>query len=281
MKLKRNLVNATLENLIEPPLADANYIEHSQLNNDYADRIAVAVSNPPKTDVGSHHKAVVQGLFEGEFLSTEERDFGFDTLIAYAVGIKMFYALDAFNELFDMLVAGGYTDPLLGPDKLYNSSGDNYYSAMSFVQTPDDTEMSVARMRPNKKDDDEIRQEWVDKAIKRDVIFVENQGPSWCYVLERSMFGGDPKKLFILRLKKEYDSPCKLQEVIDREASFDGYDFDWSCNNGEDARIIATLDIDGMECKEGWWDMKRIEHTLHNLYAGRDALREDSKHVQE
>ncbi len=273
MKLKRNFVNAPFESLLE--YGNEEYTARSVRENAVADRIADAVKDACH-ERSDDYRAVVQGLFEGGFLSTESRDFSFDQLISYAVGIKMYYALDAFNELFDMLVAGGFNDPR-DMDTQYNSCGDNYYSAMSFVQKPDDTEMQIARKRLNDdSDDDTIRKNWEDKAITRKVIFVENQSPSWCYVLERSMFGGEPSKLFIIRLKKDYNSPCKLQEVIDREAAFDYYDFDWSCNGSSKARIFATLDIGSMECKEGWWDM-RVEHTLFNLYSGRDALQEDSK----
>lgn len=275
MKLKRNLVNALIEPLISGDNPNPDYVEQSVRENAIADRIADAVKDSCH-EHSDDYRAVVQGLFEGGFLSTEEHDFSFDQLISYAVGIKMYYALDAFNELFDMLVAGGFNDPR-DKDTQYNPCGDNYYSAMSFIQKPDDTEMQVARKRPNDdSDDDAIRKDWEEKAITRKVIFIENQSPSWCYVLESSMFGGEPSKLFILRLKKDYDSPCKLQEVIDREAAFNYYDFNWACYSSNEARMIATLDISSMEC-EGWWNIKRIEHTLFNIYSGRDALQEESK----
>ena len=239
--LKRNLVNASIETLIEPPICNEKYLERSILGNSISDAMVTAIT-PAINEHSNNYRAVVQGLFESGYLSVSDRDFSFDQLLKYSLGVKMHHALDAFNELFDMLVGGGYTDPR-SRDTEYNSSGDNYYSAMTF-------------------------------GGQRKVIFVENQSPSWVYVLEHEIHTGKPKDLYMIRLKSEYDDPDKIQAVIDMEADFtDRSDHQFSAYDRKQVhRIIARLDIMHMSCEEGWWEPSEILFCLFNIYSGRDSI---------
>ena len=271
MKLKRNLVNASIESLISEPNPHKDYVEESKIGNAIAEDIADAVS-PAIHKHSSNYRAVVQGLFEGGYLSTRESDFSFDQLIAYAIGVKMYHALDAFNELFDKLVAGGYTHPL-EDGKQFNPSGDNYYSAMTFGVVPDEDDVWVCRDDvKDASEDEKIADELKARGIHRKVIFVKNQSPAWCYVLEFSIHTGEPKEFYIVRCMEEYDDPCKFQEVIDMDANFTKPGSFSAYNSKQIHRVIAKLNVDRMDCDEGWWEPKRVEYCLFNIYSGNDSL---------
>ena len=252
MKLSRNLVNASLEILLESK--HETYVAKSNDGNRVSFNIANQIIPECEEDgiKTFSTRAVVQALFESDFLSTTDEDFHFDQLLKYILGVKMHEAIDTFKQLHSLLMENEFTNPL-DNDKRYNSSGDNYYSAVSFKYPVDET------------------------GSKRDVIFIENQSPAWAIVLVYNKHTKEPDSLHFVQLRKEYDDPCKYQEVIDTEASFVvGYNFEWCGLSDATARIVASLNIDRMECTAGWWEPKKIEHTLFNLYCGLTAIQIDN-----
>lgn len=258
--LSRDFINATIETLIEEPIPSPEYVAGSVTDHIIADDIVSAL--------GTHYdhmkyRAVIQGLFESGFINTNDSDFGFEKLLEGVVGVKMYHALPSFNKLFDLLVKGGFTDH----DTNYNPSGDNYYSAYSFNVEPDDTDIL----------DDTVRAKLKDRGAPRNVIVVENQGPMFAYILDHSIYTGEPKTLTIVRMKEEYDDPDKLPELLEMEFDFGKYNYEWSANRNSAARIMAVLDIPAMECKDGWFDPVRVCNALFNIYSGVYGLEQDSK----
>ena len=267
--LKRNLVNASMETLIN--VEGLGYGEQSRIGNEISDAMVKAIT-PAIGEHSDNYRAVVQGLFESGYLSVTEADFSFDQLLAYALGVKMYHALDAFNELFDKLVSGGYIDPR-DHETTYNPSGDNYYSAMTFGVKPDEDDVWAAReATQDASNDEQIALELWARGIQRKVIFVENQSPCWCYVLDHSIHTGEPQKLHMVRLQQNYDDPSMFQTVMDMEANFNKPGAHSPYNSKQIFRVVATLDIDRMFCDAGWWEPKTIEYCLFNIYSGRDSI---------
>lgn len=114
------------------------------------------------------------------------------------------------------------------------------------------------------------------KSKPRKVIIVENQSLMFAYVLEYSIFTGEPNQWNIVRLKQQYDDPCKVDEIMEFNCDFNEYRYDWECGRTFNAaRIIATLDIQKMECTEGFWDFTNIEYALMNIDSGHCSLTSD------
>lgn len=256
--LKRDLIDGGVERLVERNIKD--YAENSRIAHKKCDAITSAIAEV--TD-SQDYRIVVQALFEGGFLEIRDSDFSFDQLLGLVYGIKAYHALDAFQALHSRLMFEGMN----GGENQYNPSGDNYYYAYEFIRKPTDTEQSVRKSY----DDDEWRTD-----IMRKVIVVENQSPAFAYILEHSIFSGEPQKLYFVQLMLNYKDDLGLDELLACEFDI-GDVHEWSAwNDLNTRRIITTLDIEKMECTPIVLP-KRIEHMLFNLYSGECSAEIDFK----
>lgn len=252
--LKRDLINAGIESLLESKHPD--YFEKSKIAHRKAAAITDAVI---EVDDAQDYKIVVQGLFEGGFLSIGDSDFDCDQLFACVYGVKVYHALETFNNLHIALMRAGHVDAKIS----YNSSGDNYYSAYEFMQKPDKIAQSVA-------DQGYV---WATN-IMRKVIVVENQSPMYAYVLEHSIFTGEPSKFYMVQLRADYDEEVELLRLISTDFDM-GEASEWSAYDlHKTKRIITVLKINDMMCNPVL-EPKRIEGMLFNLYSGLDSIVED------
>lgn len=252
--LKRDLINAGLESLLK--IEHPDYFEKSMIDHRKADTIVAAIMEV--TDA-QDYKVVVQALFESGFLSIRDSDFSCDQLFACVYGVKVHHALETFNNLHIALMRAGHIDA----ETSYNSSGDNYYSAYEFMQKPAKIAQSVA----------DRGHVWPTD-IMRKVIVVENQSPMYAYVLEHSIFTGEPSEFYMVQLRAEYDEDVDLPGLIGAEFEVDKV-YGWDAYDlHKTKRIITTLKIDGMMCNPVL-EPKRIEGMLFNLYSGLCSIVED------
>lgn len=296
--LNKDLITSGYDGLIEHNEEYAGYAEkdHSIAN---ALIPALKKANDKKA---SHqgYKAVVQALFESEFLSPTDRDFNTDQLFNYIYGVKCAHAVPSFQKLHSWLMDNDYTDHIgdLEPSTIYeskgslvcfdcdktyplshgketgctnctsktnqktfNSSGDNYFSAYQFEHTLSDTEKFVIEMSP--RDDDERA-----TTFNR-VIVAENQSPMWAFVLTENAFTGEPDDFYIIRLKCNYNDKDRLPELLElvKNNKLEN-NHDWSTYNDTSRYgIVAQVKIQEMECKPVL-QPKHIESALFNIYSG-------------
>jgi hypothetical protein len=264
--LKKDLINVGAETLIEHNIN--NYAEDSRIAHQKCDAITDAVA--AVTDA-QDYKVIVQALFEGGFLSTGDSDFSCEMLLNRVYGVKAYHALDTFLELHERLIFEGMN----GGDNKYNPSGDNYYYAYEFDQRPDEIELSIVNSESSREkrapDDKGYRED-----VKRKVIVVENQSPAYAYILESSIFSGEPRKLYFVQLMQNYNDDLGLDELLACE--FDIGDLhEWSAyKDTTPRRILTTLNIEHMECKPIVTPM-HIEYMLFNLYSGQCGAEIDFK----
>lgn len=262
--LKRDLINGGVEGLIERDVKD--YRENSRIAHKKCNAITSAIAEV--TD-SQDYRVIVQALFEGGFLSTGDSDFSFDQLLGHVYGVKAYRALDAFHALHFRLMSEGMN----GGENRYNTSGDNYYYAYEFPAKPNGTELSAVNMRSETRDPDD---KGYREDVVRKVIVVENQSPAFAYILESSIFTGEPQKLHFVQLMLNYDDDLGLDELL--ACKFDISNVhEWSAwNDLKTRRIITTLDIQKMECTPIVLP-KRIEYMLFNLYSGECSVEIDFK----
>lgn len=260
--LKRDLIDdETTIALID--MGDKDYKKQSALDHKHSKVIADAIQEVTK-DSAQSYKVIIQALFEGGFLSTNDSDFSCDQLLKYVYGVKVYHAIDDFIKLFDMLMKNGMTDHT-DYDKKYNPSGDNYYSAYEFDVKPTDIELRILDGEPSRTD------------VKRKVIVVENQSPMFAYILDYSMFINTPDEFTIVLMKGDYDDPDTLPELLHYEFDLhDKHEWDALCN--KTIKIITTMYFRTMECNLVT-NPTRIEYALFNIYSGHDAMMQDLENL--
>jgi hypothetical protein len=299
--LPEDLITSGYGSLIE---RSDEYAGYAELDHGIANELIPALKKANES--GSNHqgyKAVVQALFESEFLSTRDRDFNTDQLINYIYGVKCASSIPSFQKLHTWLMANGHTDhvgtqvpsdlydvkgelrcfdcdntyPLSHKketgcthctsttnQKTWNPSGDNYYSAYQFEHKLSDTEQTVIKISRS----DRERPKTFDR-----VIVVENQSPMWAFVVMDNPFTGQPDELYIVRLKCNYDDKDRLPELLElvKNNQLEN-NHDWSGYNDTSRHgVIACVKIDDMECKPVL-QPKHIESALFNIYSGCDCL---------
>lgn len=258
-----------IDNHVKILLDDPKYAAESEVQHRIADSIAAAVDGMD----AMHYRAVVQGLFEGGFLTTDDRDFNCEQLFQHIYGVKVFNALDAFSLLHAKLRAMGMIDHSQYETK-YNTSGDNYYSAYTFHIYPTNDNYKVCRIsdkvlkRKERKTPDDFN--WPE--AKRRVVIVENQSPMWAYILEDDVFTGKATKFHIVQLRENYNDDANFTELIEAEFNFKSLNIS-AFNDTVTRHILTTLNIEDQEC-EPVLEPKRIEYALFNIYSGRDSLGE-------
>jgi hypothetical protein len=300
--LNRDLITSGYSSLIDNHQKYANYAEKD--HNIANDLIASFKKANDKTASHQGYKAVVQALFESEFLSVKDRDFNTEKLFNYIYGVKCVHSVPSFQKLHSWLMDNDFTDHIgtLEPSSLYeskgslvcfdcdktyplshvketgctncktttnqktfNSSGDNYYSAYQFEHKLSDIQKGIIDMSP---EDSEDRLTTFDR-----VIVVENQSPMWAFVLTESAFSGEPDEFSIVRLKCNYDDKDRLPELLELVKNNKlKNNHDWSTYNDTSRYgVIAHVKIEDMECKPVL-QPKHIESALFNLYSGVDSL---------
>lgn len=253
------------------------------------------------------YKAVAQALFESGFLSTSDSDFNTDELLKQIYGVKCVSAIPALLELHQWLMANNYNDHI-GYDapspiykhngaltcfdcgskypisssktvcgnctskvgkKVFNTSGDNYFSAYEFDYAYTEIDKIVM-----KTTDDEFGKEEIDRPqAKVRVVVAECQSPMWAFVLIDSPYSGEPETLHIVQLKCNYNDPCRLDELLKmaKENTLDD-NHHWSVmNNTINYGIVATVDVKSLECSTVL-QPKNIESALFNIYSGHTCI---------
>lgn len=307
MYLKSDLITSDYAGLAK---STEEYAHYAKTDHAIADELIPILKRANANETSHQgYKAVVQALFESGFLSTSDSDFNAGQLFNYIYGVKCVHALDAFTQLHHFLMNNEYTDHLgtLKPSELYevgdklqcfncdeefplshdkesgcsnctssfnqkvfNTSGDNYYSAYQFEHSLSDTEKFVIKHHPRKKGNE------YPKAYDR-VIVVENQSPMWAFVVTGCPFSGEDKDFFIVRIKSNYDDENRLEELLELVKNNQlKNSFNWSINNSTNYGIIAHVTISDMQCSVVV-EPKAIESALFNIYSGQCCVKEAEK----
>jgi len=274
----RDIIDATIEGLIES--GHPEYVERSRQGHAMKDAVLPGMIAMAKDQTHCAYRAMTQALFESGFLTTSERCFNLDMLIALVYGTKVHGAIPTFLNLWDQLTARGFTS-LSDRHAMYNPYGDNYFSAVQYQINPDEDDYKVREIAREtaggnqNANDDDFR-----KDVFRKVIYIENQSPAWAVVLENSLYTNTPDKLHLLQLKEDYNDPDVLAGLHAME--FDvAQQFKWSAYGSRKTinKIVTTLEVDKMECKPVL-DPKAIEHILFDIYSGFDSIEQDRLNTQ-
>lgn len=253
--LKRDLIDAKIKGLLHLP----EYAQSSKKQHTIAKNISDAVA--PAGVLA--YRAVVQGLMEGGFF--EEcgggGDFDLENLMSSVLAVKMNHALDVFDEVYDLLTEKGH----VSKDTAYNPHGDNYYWVLKYKVKPTKIAQRIMDEHPDDDRPDAYRR----------VIVGENQSPMYAYVIDDSVFGGDPDAFRIVRLKMNYDDPDVLPQL--EEMEFDFHDnYEWGTRDySKITQVMVHFDINNMSVERGWHHLPYLEYPLLNLYSCNDAYRED------
>lgn len=241
-----NLIDHGLETLIAKP--DSSYAKNSNKSHILKKDLNTGLVNLNQSGVNHQYRVLTQALFESGYLELGERCFNTEQLLKGIYGVKMNHALPAFLSLFDILkekkaFAGN-------KDSWINTYNDNYIAMAEFQILPDEDDRFVSKISGCDKDD-------FRKDIYRQVIYIENQSPAWLFILERSIYTGEPTDLIIVRLKQSYDDPEVLNEFLDAQCN--PKDLPAATENDLDTKvckIVGRLDFNRMEC------VTVINHTL-------------------
>ena len=304
-KLPFDLVTSGIRTLAKSSKKYAGYVKQDRAITDGLVPFLKKAKSHKESYQG--YKAVVQSLFESGFLNTSDRDFNVEQMFNYIYGVKCVSALPSLLTLHKWLMDNDYTDHFgieepsclykhqdvmkcfdcnktfpaeqttcstcktaVGK-KVFNTSGDNYFSAYEFdyaLTEIDRDVMNISSKTLGKKIDDEDRPQ-----AKTRVVIAENQSPMWAFVIVDSPYTGEPDTLFIVRLKCNYNDPCRLQALLDMaEKNTLENNYKWSTSNDTSRYgIIAAVDIKNLECKMVL-QPKHIESALFNVYSGHTCI---------
>lgn len=266
----RNIINASIESLLSRE--DEDYVERSRFGHEMKDSVLPGLTVMANDKNNESCRALTQALFESGFLTLSERDFNLGQMFGYIYGVKMHESVAAFLSLFDKLVTGGHTK--VDRQTMYNPSGDNYYCAMQFQVKPSEDDNWVRNFTSThlKMSDavDDFRMD-----IFRKVIVMEHQSPMYAVVLDHSIYTGDPKEMYFVRLKENYNDPDALQDLIEAEFNFD----DSKVNNKYSAhldhttvcKIISKLNVEQMFCEPVYYP-QLIDSILFRLNSANDSM---------
>lgn len=268
----RDIINASMESLLR--LNAPEYVEMSRLGHEMKDALVPGLSVMAKDNDNSPHLALTQALFESGYLSKTQRCFNLDMLWATIYGAKMHTAMDTFLNFFDWLIKNGHA----GTERksMFNPSGDNYYSAFQFQLRPDESDLAVRKLNKELmgKETDEVEDSFRTD-VYRKVIYIENQSPAYAVVLDYSIFCNHPTHMHYVRLKRNYNDPCHLNELVSIEFDVTGKQASnkySSYHTDKVCRIISTLNVDSMECKPVIEPVV-IDSIMDNIYCGSNEAR--------
>ena len=104
------------------------------------------------------------------------------------------------------------------------------------------------------------------------VIVIENQSPMWAIILTSNPFNGKPDTMSIVRLKANYNDPCKLGELLElvKHNKFED-NYTWRRYTTTQAHTLITdVKVSDMQCQQVTMP-KSIEYALFNIYSGNES----------
>jgi len=255
--LNKDLIDCGIESLVS---IKSEYAEYSRKDHAIAKALEAPLSVAENKDFGYRpYRAVVQAMFESGFLDTGESCFNTEQLFKYIMGVKVYHKVDMFLTLHANLMELGATDH---DGKGFNTSGDNYFSAYEFDKVLSESSKTVMKLYPRERV----------TPPKTKVIIIENQSPMFAVVMDYCAFTQFPKRMTLVRLKRNYDDTCRIQQFLDIvKTSKIEEDHKWSAyNDSIDYGVITTLDLDKMECNPVL-NYRDIESVLFSIGSGYDV----------
>lgn len=253
-----NLIDAGMEDLIQE---DGEYRNISFQLHGIKDDLVTSLTQLKTLNQSSNKtfSALVQALIESEVINAQEKDFGTKELMNRIYAAKMHQSLSSALSLHQSLMDNGFTKH--DHNNAFNSSGDNYYSAMTFTLKSGD---SALKFTPKEYAND----------VKRHVIIMEGQSPMYAAIIQESAFSKKPETFLLVKLRHDYDHDDHMDELIERQFDIDS-DHNWSpYNDGRPEGIIARLDIASIETKDRIVEPASLESALFRVYSGNDSLNE-------
>lgn len=266
----RDIINASIEGLVERK--DREYLERSRVGHEMKDSVLPGLTVMANDKNNESCRALTQALFESGFLTLSERDFNLGQMFGYIYGVKMHESVSAFLTLFDKLVLGGHTK--FDRSSMFNPSGDNYYCAMQFQVKPSEDDNWVRKFTSTQlKMSDSVDDFRTD--IFRKVIVMEHQSPMYAVVLDYSIFTGNPKEMYFVRLKENYNDPDVLSNLIEAEFNFDdskvSNKYSAHLEHSTVCKIISKLNVEQMFCEPVYYP-QLIDSILFRLNSANDSM---------
>lgn len=270
----RDIINASIESLVQRD--DKEYVERSRIGHQMKDSVLQGLTVMANDKNNESCRALTQALFESGFLTLSERDFNLGQMFGYIYGVKMHESVSAFLTLFDKLVLGGHTK--FDRSSMFNPSGDNYYCAMQFQVKPSEDDNWVRKFTSTQlKMSDSVDDFRTD--IFRKVIVMEHQSPMYAVVLDYSIFTGNPKEMYFVRLKENYNDPDVLSNLIEVEFNFDdskvSNKYSAHLDHSTVCKIISKLNVEQMFCEPVYYP-QLIDSILFRLNSANDSISEDT-----
>ncbi|RYY74523.1 MAG: hypothetical protein EOO52_13240 [Gammaproteobacteria bacterium] len=261
----RNLINASVESLISA--GSSEYVERSRVAHEMKDSVLDGMKAMADDKENRSYLAMVQALFESGYLAKTERCFNLDQLWSYIYGVKVHEALFPIQNVFKVLQNRGNVNHEESP---YNTSGDNYFSALKFQIKPDADDLKVREIC-SKLGNFENVAPWPTDVFRK-VLLIEKQSPFYAVVVEYSIFSKEPTHVHLVRLKENYNDPDVIQELIKIEFNLSS-DSEYSPfeSDSKVCKIITTLDVVNMSCKPVFAP-HLIESILFSIYSCNDCL---------